>query len=471
MALDRAGRIHLIGIGGTGLSAIARLLLERGWKVTGSDRLLSPLAEGLREAGVPVMIGHRAENVLGASLVVRSSAIPDDNVEVLAARQAGIPVVKRNEFLGDLMAEQEVVAVAGTHGKTTTTSMLAWILTAMGQDPSYIIGGVPVNLGVNAHAGKGPVFVIEADEYDRMFVGLKPSIAVVTTVEHDHPDYYPTPADFFQAFTDFVHCIRPGGLLLGCKDDPGAANLITEARSAGIRTLAYGIDSPDLDYQAENLSVNPQGGFSFDVRCYLPGGLGEKRTVGLQVPGRHNVLNALAALAVAHQLGLSTLQAGLALGTFGGSGRRFEVRGQAAGVVVIDDYAHHPTEIRATLAAARVRFPGHRIWAVWQPHTYSRTRTLLREFAGAFEQADQVIITDIYPAREVPPQDGFGCQNVMAAFSRPNVHLVPDLAQVTTFLLEQLYRGDVLLVMSAGDADLVSANVLAALQERSTSHA
>jgi len=470
MKLDKAAVIHLIGIGGTGLSAIARLLVESGYRVSGSDRVLSPLAQGLQAAGVPVAIGHRAENVQGAALVVRSSAIGDDNIEVQAARAAGIPVMKRDEFLGLLTTLRRVIAVAGTHGKTTTTAMVAWLLTALDQDPSYIVGGTPANLGVNAHAGQGSTLVIEADEYDRMFLGLRPSLAVVTNVEHDHPDCYPTREDFYQAFVAFSHCIQPGGVLLACGDDPGAARLLAEASSVGIRALAYGIEAESLAYRAENLALNPQGGFTFDVHCNLPHGFALHCAVELQVPGRHNVLNALAALAVVHQLQLPPVQAGQALSDFLGTGRRFELRGEVDGVVVIDDYAHHPTKIRATLAAARARYPQQRIWAVWQPHTYSRTRLLLAEFAAAFEQADEIVVTRIYPARETPPSDDFSAQQVVSDMRQEQVHYIPDLVQATSFLLARLRRDDVLVVMSAGDADQICTNVLAALRERSANH-
>ena len=467
MSLDKAAVIHLIGIGGTGLSAIARLLVERGYRVSGSDRALSPLAASLQAEGVPVTIGHRAEAVRGATLVVRSSAIPDDNVEVQAARAAGIPVLKRNEFLGQLTAEWQVIAVAGTHGKTTTTAMTAWTLVELGADPSYIIGGTPANLGLNAHAGGGPALVIEADEYDRMFLGLKPRLAVVTNVEHDHPDCYPAAEDFYQAFAAFSREIQPGGMLLACGDDAGAARLLAEARSGGIQTAAYGIEANELAYRAEHLSLNAQGGFTFDVTCSLPGGFELRPAVELQVPGRHNVLNALAALSAAHQLGYSLAQASAALGKFQGTGRRFEVLGEAEGIVVIDDYAHHPTKIRATLAAARLRYPSRRIWAVWQPHTYSRTRLLLAEFAAAFEQADEVVVTAVYPAREPAPADNFSARQVVAAMRHKRAHYVPELVKATAYLLGRLRSGDVLVVMSAGDADQVSSNVLAALHERS----
>jgi UDP-N-acetylmuramate--alanine ligase len=471
MALDKSTVIHLIGIGGTGLSAIGRVLMESGYLVTGSDALLSTMAADLRIAGVKVIIGHQAENVGSASLVVRSSAIPDDNIEVLAAKAAGIPVVKRNEFLSEWLVDWQTVAVAGTHGKTTTTAMIAWMLTALGQDPSYIVGGVPANLGVNAHAGQGAAFVIEADEYDHMFLGLHPRIALVTNVEHDHPDCYPTAEDYYQAFVTFTDGIIPEGCLLACGDHPGAARLLSEADSRGKIALAYGMNAEGLAYVAENLSVNPVGGYTFDARCNLSSGFDPLPEIQLQVPGKHNVLNALAALAVAHQFGLSTVQAGVKLASFIGTGRRFEVRGEVEGVVVIDDYAHHPTEIRATLEAARMRYPGRRLWVVWQPHTYSRTRTLLHEFATSFELADEVLVTEIYPAREEAPADHFSAQQVVMEMHHSNALFIPDLTTATSFLLNRLSKGAVLLVMSAGDADQISTQVLTALRERSITNA
>jgi UDP-N-acetylmuramate--alanine ligase len=462
--------VHLIGIGGTGLSAIARLLLERGDSVSGSDRSPSPLATALQAAGAQVFTGHRAENIQGADLVVRSSAIPDDNLEVMAARQAGIPVLKRADFLGQLMDGCQGIAIAGTHGKTTTTAMIAWVLTALDQDPSYIIGGVSANLGNNAHAGRGTAFVIEADEYDRMFLGLNPSIAVVTNVEHDHPDCYPTPQDFYQAFEQFVSRLSPEGTLLACGDDPGARRLLSERAASERRVKSYGLGAwlgkSRPNYYALNLAPNTLGGFSFEAVC-APNEAGTQAPVipvDLQVPGQHNVRNALAALGVVDVLGLPLARAAHALAEFRGTGRRFEVRGEVKGITVIDDYAHHPTEIRATLAAARSRYPGRRIWAVWQPHTYSRTRTLLADFAQSFADADRVLITPVYAARENPPEDGFGSGSVAARMAHPDAQFVPDLDQTVGCLLDQLRSGDVLLVLSAGDADQISTRVLDSLE-------
>lgn len=466
---------HLIGIGGTGLSAIARLLLERGEQVSGSDRQFSPLAQSLQEAGVRVDTGHRAENIQGADLVVRSSAVPDDNVEVVAARSAGIPVLKRADFLGALMENSLGIAIAGTHGKTTTTAMIAWILSALGRDPSYLIGGVSANLGSNAHAGQGAEFVVEADEYDRMFLGLKPAIAVVTNVEHDHPDCYPTAESFFAAFESFARLVPADGALLVCGDDPGAAGLLDKALERGTPAFSYGLDSPAYDYYAGSLRHNAKGGFTFNAAIRSQASSGQvapvegEFTVALKVPGTHNVTNALAALGVAHRLGLPLEAAALALGEFEGTGRRFEVRGEVAGVTVVDDYAHHPTEIRATLSAARDRYGDQRLWAVWQPHTYSRTRTLKNEFLQAFQTADRAVVTEIYAAREAP-QNGLSGEWISRQLADAQPHLepyfAPDLEAASTFLLKELRPGDVLLVLSAGDADRISSQVLAGLQQR-----
>jgi UDP-N-acetylmuramate--alanine ligase len=460
LAPPQSGRgIHFIGIGGTGLSAIARLLLEMGYPVTGSDRVLSPLAISLQESGVQVFSGHEAKNVLGAGLVIRSSAVPDDNPEVQAALAAGIPVLKRADFLGQLMEGRTGIAIAGTHGKTTTTAMIAWMLTALGQDPSYIVGSVATNMGTNAHAGNGAAFVIEADEYDRMFLGLCPAIAVVTNIEHDHPDCFPTAEDYYGAFLAFVDRLAPTGLLLACSDDPGAARLLAEVPSGGRRKLAYSLKNAQAAYFARSAIPNKRGGFDAQLVIQQP------IMLSLQVPGIHNLLNALASMAVADQLGLDAVRAAQALSEYLGSERRFQVRAETGGVTVVDDYAHHPTEIRATLAAAKARYPGRRIWVVWQPHTYSRTRELLDDFAASFADADHIIVTDVYAARESAPDDGFSAQQVVAAMRYPDVHFVPGLFDTIAVLLTYLVPGDVLLVLSAGNADQISTQVIQGLAE------
>lgn len=456
--------IHLIGIGGSGLSAIARLLLESGYSVSGSDRTLSDLAHELANAGATVYAGHAPEQVRGADIVVRSSAIPDTNPEVQAALAAGIPVLKRADFLGHLMSGRCGIAVAGTHGKTTTTSMLAWLLTACGLDPSYIIGGVSKNLGNNAHAGKGAAFVIEADEYDRMFLGLNPQIAVLTVMEHDHPDCYPTPADYRAAFVAFVHKIQAGGLLVTNADNEQTAAMAAEI-PAGCRVITYGLGE-SADLRAVNVHRNAQGGFTFQITDAA--GVSPVE-ISLQVPGEHNVRNALAAMAVAREMKIEDAAATAALANFKGTGRRFDVHGVIDGITIVDDYAHHPTEIRATLAAARSCYPDRRIWAVWQPHTYSRTQLLLPEFARAFADADRVIVTAIYAARE--KDNGFSAARVVEQMQHPNARYIAALADVRDTLLSELRPGDVLLVLCAGDADQVSAQVFTALQEKGEGHA
>jgi len=460
-------QIHFIGIGGSGLSAIARLLLESGYTVTGSDRVMSPFALELQKVGATIFIGHHPRNISGANLVVRSSAIPEDNPEVTAARQAGIPVYKRSDFLGELMAGKTGIAVAGTHGKTTTTAMIAWILSELGREPSFIVGSVVSNLGVNARAGKGNTFVIEADEYDRMFLGLKPRIEVVTNLEHDHPDCYPTYEDLFSAFESFVDLLPADGTLIVCADDSGALSLLSRARNAGKDVVAYGIQSETTVncpswIMARGLKSNELGGFSFDANYNLNDNLSTVK-VDLQVPGEHNVRNALAALAVIGILGLPLSKACAALSSFEGAGRRFELRGEIRGITVIDDYAHHPTEIMATLSAARARYTSRRIWAVWQPHTYSRTQTLFSEFTRAFKDANEVIVSEVYASRE--PKQGFTSAEIVSAMPHASVRFLSSLGEITQYLLDHLKPGDVLIVLSAGDADQVSKGVLVGLRE------
>ncbi len=450
--------IHFIGIGGTGLSAIARVLLESGYRVSGSDQQYSSLAQAVEEAGAVVFRGHQAENIRDANLVVRSSAVPDDNPEVQAAKQAGIPVLKRADFLGRLMENRLGIAVAGSHGKTTTTAMIAWTLMELGQDPTFIVGGLVTNLSVNARAGKGAAFVIEADEYDYMFLGLKPQIAVVTNVEHDHPDIFPTPEVFRTAFQDFVGLLPPDGVLLACSDDPGAAALMDFAANEGYRPLSYGLASRDADYFADCVRANGNGGFDYEL-IYTGEPLAQ---ISLQVAGEHNVANSLATMAVVRQMGLPLDPAAQALAEFQGAGRRFQVLGEAGGVTVIDDYAHHPTEIRATLAAARARYPQQRIWAVWQPHTYTRTQTLLDGFLTAFGDSDQVLVTEVFRSRE-PDDPGFSARQVVAAMAHPHAHFTATLEDAQEFLLKALHPGDVLIVLSAGDATQISQHILGAM--------
>ncbi|MDP1714546.1 MAG: UDP-N-acetylmuramate--L-alanine ligase [Anaerolineales bacterium] len=458
-------RVHFIGIGGSGLSAIARLLKESGYEVTGSDRTLSQFAVDLQSDGVTIYIGHHPRNVAGADLVIRSSAIAEDNPEVEAAQRAGIPVYKRADFLGRLMSEKTGIAVAGTHGKTTTTAMIAWTLYAMKRDPSFIVGSTLNNLKVNARVGRGSAFVIEADEYDRMFLGLKPHIEVVTNLEHDHPDCYPTFEDMYSAFQDFVDLLPPDGTLIVCAEDEGAVSLLSHARRKGLSVISYSvqgemtINSPQW-MQARTPKPNHRGGFDFSAMTNMSAEAASivAARVSLQVPGEHNVRNALATLSVIAALGLPLQEAADALGEFTGTGRRFEVRGERKGVIVIDDYAHHPTEIRATLAGAKARYPNHRIWAVWQPHTYSRTQTLFIEFSRAFGDADEVLVTEIYASREAKQE--FSSAEVVGSMPHPSARYTGSLEDTKKYLLKNLRSGDIVIVLSAGDANQISDDLL-----------
>src|SRR5215208_2263641 len=459
--------VHFIGIGGSGLSAIARLLLESGYTVSGSDRALSPFAEEVRKAGATVYVGHHPRNLTGVDWVVRSSAIAEDNVEVKAAQHAGLAVYKRADFLGEWMSDKQGIAIAGTHGKTTTTAMTAWVLSELGRDPSFIVGGVVNNLGVNAHAGKGKAFVIEADEYDNMFLGLKPQIAVVTSIEHDHPDFFPTLESMYIAFEKFVGLLPVDGTLIVCAEDSGASALIPHVRKNGSNIISYGVQNDltintPLWVQARDVKPNERGGFDFVVTTNLASKTSSSVRVSLQVPGQHNVRNALAVFAIVGVLGLSRKKAAQALAEFTGTGRRFELRGEVSGITVFDDYAHHPTEIKATLSGARARFPQARIWAVWQPHTYSRTKTLFLDFARAFKDANEVIVTEVYAARE--PKEEFTSAEVVSAMPHFSARYIKTLPEVTDYLLKHLESGDVVLVLSAGDADEVSTNVLKGLR-------
>ncbi|MCJ7520041.1 MAG: UDP-N-acetylmuramate--L-alanine ligase [Anaerolineaceae bacterium] len=454
---------HFIGIGGAGLSPIARVLLERGHQVSGSDLIMSPIAQELSEMGVNISTGHNAANITGADVVIRSSAIPDTNVEVVAGLAAGIPVIKRVDFLAELTSGKKVIAVAGTHGKTTTTAMIAWCMSQMGLDPSFVIGGISKNLGSNAHAGSGIYFVIEADEYDSMFLGLAPDILVVTVVEHDHPDCYPTPESYFIAFIKLTNLIKPGGMLVANCDHPGVARMLKVAQG-DYRKITYGTGD-SADYMMSNVHHHAGCGVSFNFKPSVKSGSAMDVTdIALPIPGNHNVQNAAAALAVIYQLGLSIEKAKAALEKYAGTGRRYDVQGIVNGITVVDDYAHHPTEIRATLSAARCQYPDRQIWVVWQPHTYSRTRELINDFKSAFSDCDHVIVTEIYASREKKQE--YSSKEVVKLMHHPDARQIAELKDVSAYLIDHLKPGNVLLVLSAGDADQISRDVIAAFGAR-----
>ncbi len=448
---------HLIGIGGTGLSAIARVLFERGNTVSGSDMLASPLAQELIDLGISVFLRHHKNNISGADIIIRSSAIPDSNPEVKAALAVGIPILKRREFLAELTAGSKVIAVAGTHGKTTTTAMISWCLSALGSDPSYVIGGSVKNLGGNAHAGKGKYFVIEADEYDRMFLGLTPDILVITNIEHDHPDCFPTAEEYLDSFLKLTRKIKPGGTLIVCADHSGITQLLAKMERKQ-KTITYGTSSK-CDYKIDSIHHTPGCGVDF----ILENARSDKDKfrivpIDLSVPGKHNAFNAAAALAVIDTIGLPIPKAITALKQFEGTERRFDILGEVAGITIVDDYAHHPTEIQATISAARNRYPDKNIWTVWQPHTYSRTQQLFDNFIKSFDKSDHVIITEIYASRE--KVRSYSSKKIVANMGHTDARYIAQLQDVSKFLMKNLSDGDVLLVLSAGDANQISQDML-----------
>lgn len=459
--------IHLIGIGGAGLSAIATLLLQQGYTVSGSDQQASAATERLAQLGVTIFIGHQAENLDVGSIdtIVVSSAISADNPELVEAWRRGLPISKRAEWLGQMMQNKVGIAIAGTHGKTTTTAMTAFILQQAGRDPTYIVGGFIPQLDTNAAAGKGDAFVIEADEYDYTFLGLRPEVAVITIVEWDHPDIFPSPAVFNRAFEDFVRLVPPHGLVIGCGDDPGARQVIeigaTHLQSASHlerpKIVTYGLQ-PENEWQAVDIQPNQRGGHDFKIKRANESSP-HHVIVSLAIPGLHNVCNALAALVVADYCGLELSQAAEIVSQFKGVDRRFELKGEINGVTIIDDYAHHPTEIKATLAAARTRFAGRPIWVAFQPHTFSRTLALLDDFATAFNDADHVIIVDIFASRETD-QNLIKSTAILERMNHSDARYLGSLSEAADYLVAHLSSPAVLLTMGAGDSYKIGERVL-----------
>lgn len=444
-------RIHFIGIGGAGLSAIARILLERGYSVSGSDLKGNPLTAALAADGARVFVGHEARFAEGADLVLATSAAPPDHVEILAARAQGIPVYKRKDFMGAILRDCDTIAVAGTHGKTTTTSMIIHILKRAGKDPSFIVGGTLANWGANAGVGKGPSFIIEADEYDNMFHGLNPTLAVITNVEHDHPDFFKTPAQTRAAFNTFVETLAPGGSLIACADDNAAQSIANEHRAEGGQATTYGISNETADWRAADLRFDGERVTASIWRHGSP-----RAEFRLSLPGAHNALNALAALVAAGERGVSPEESAQALESFQATARRFEVRGERDGVIVIDDYAHHPTEIQVNIEAARLRYPEREIWAVWQPHTYSRIQQFWRGFTGAFQGADHVLITPIYAAREAPIEGVTSRALVEAMSDHGGAVNAPAFDDAVDILRRTAKAPAVVLIFSAGDANQIA---------------
>ena len=442
--------IFMLGIGGSGMSGIAEVLAQLGYRVTGSDMHDSAVVKRLRSLGIEVHIGHRASNIEGAEVLVKSSAIPADNPELVAAHNSRIPVLPRAEMLAELMRYRRGIAVAGTHGKTTTTSLLASIFGEAGEDPTFVIGGVLNNAGSNARLGAGQYLIVEADESDASFLHLLPTVSVVTNIEADHMDHYDgDTAHYEQAFLDFMHNLPFYGLAILCLDDPGVQRLLPQTAR---RTLTYGRHR-DADYRVREVVIE---GLTTRFILERPGERPDL-TVKLSMPGEHNALNAAAAAAVATELGLPDRAIEAGLQDFSGVGRRFSVMGELSlaegSALLVDDYGHHPTEVRATLAAARAAFPDRRVVMVFQPHRYTRTRDFYEDFVAVLSDCDLLLLLEVYAAGEEVIAGADGRSLARSIRQRGSIEpiFVPDPDGVPEVLRHVLEPGDLVLTQGAGN--------------------
>ncbi|MGL5206777.1 MAG: UDP-N-acetylmuramate--L-alanine ligase [Acidaminococcaceae bacterium] len=455
--LEGIKKIHFIGIGGVGMSAIAYVLLKRGFIVSGSDAAKSHIVTNLSKEGAMVYLGHAACQIEGVDAVVVSTAIREDNPELEEARKRKITVLHRSDVLAALINSGKGVAVAGAHGKTTTSSMLACICAESGIDPTAIIGGVVSSLGGNAVNGKGDVLVAEADESDGSFLKFHPHIAVVTNIENDHLDHYGNEENIYKAFCQFIGNVVDGGKAILCFDNTKIKRIAQETKTA---VISYAIECTDADYLAKNI-VFEKNCTLYDI-YYHGNKLGQ---VELIVPGRHNILNSLGALAAAFELGIPFDKAVASLKFFSGAKRRFETKGQINGVWVVDDYAHHPTEIKATIAAAKQTKP-ERLMCIFQPHRYSRTQLLLEEFAGAFNECDELILTEIYSAGE-QPIPGICSERLREEITKQTakkVVYIPELCDIKEYLMKNVRTGDLVITLGAGNIYTVGEQLVADLK-------
>jgi len=464
--LDQLGRVHFVGIGGAGMSGIARIMLARGTPVSGSDSAVSPALDELAALGARVHAGHAAAQLGDADTLVVSSAIRDSNPELAEARRRGLRVLHRAAALAALMSGRRVTAVTGTHGKTTTTSMIATVLLETGAAPAYAIGGVLAATGTGAADGAGRDFVAEADESDGSFLMYAPDVAVVTNVEADHLDNYGTEEAYRASFTRFLGRVKPDGLLVTSADDPGTVKLAADARARGLRVVTFGL-SPDADYVVSGVTASGMATSLTIRRGSQPHPFGPiDCDLRLAVPGQHNALNAAAAFAAAVELGVDPDRAAAALGRYRGAARRLEPKGEAGGVRVLDSYAHHPTELAADLRAARQIVAGQpgrgggRVIAVFQPHLFSRTRIFAAEFGAALGLADEAVVLDVYAARE-DPEPGVTGRLVADAVPGGAAHYVPEFGDVPKVVAALAGPGDLVLTMGAGDITRMGPLVLA----------
>ena len=444
------GHVHFVGVGGIGMSGLARILAAWGYQVTGTDSQASELIERLTAEGIATTIGHDdTANAAGADLVVATAALRGTNPELLAASAAGVRSVKRAELLSLLANARRTIAVAGSHGKSTTSGMVVSALAHLAQDPTYAVGALVGTTGTNAAPGEGELMVVEADEYDHSFLWIHPAVAIVTNIDFDHPDIFPDQPAYDRAFRHFLAGVLADGTIVVNADDAGTSRVLTDASGIVARVVRVG-RSESADWRVEGDVLSPPDG--------------EPIALDLQVAGAHNRLNAAMAIAALDAVGIAPDEAARGIGTFTGVGRRFELKGEAAGVTVVDDYAHHPVEIAATLAAARGRYPGRRLWAVFQPHTYSRTKLLLDDFARALDSADEVVLLDVYPARET---DTLGVSSAQIAARMTRAAAVSRKpADAATEVAGRVETGDVVLTMGAGDVTHAGPALLAHLRSR-----
>lgn len=466
--LDRLGRVHFVGIGGAGMSAVAALMARAGIAVSGSDRAPSATVERLQELGVKVSIPQDGANVADADTVVISTAIQEDNPELAAARARGIPVLHRSQALAAAMGDSRVIAVAGTHGKSTTSSMISMLFDAVGLEPSFAVGTAISGYGTNAHLGRTGAdswFIAEADESDGSFVRYLPKIAVVTNIEPDHIDFYGSAERVYEAFNRFVDSMSPDGILVACIDDAGSASLAARARQVGYTVVTYG-QSQDADMRLEDITSHGSQSAAMLTWSFTVAGkeYSGEQTLHLQIPGVHNQLNAAAAFITALLAGADAPATAAALGEFLGADRRFTLRGEVAGVKVFDDYAHHPTEVLCALQTGRTVAGGHNLYVVFQPHLFSRTREFAHEFARALSMADRAYVLDIYPAREEPIA-GVSSELITGA-GYSEVHYAPRQESAIDDIITCASSGDIVMTVGAGDVTALGGNILAALTTR-----
>ena len=439
----KVNKVHFVGIGGIGMSGIAELLLNLGFSVSGSDLNDSEIIQNLRSKGAMIYEGHHAKNLGDCEVLVYSSAVPEDNPELIAARGKNVTIIKRAEMLGELIAlKQTSIGVGGTHGKTSTSSMVGALLSHAQLDPTLVVGGLVKNIDTNSQLGSGDLIVVEADEYDKSFLQLKPTISVITNIEQEHMDCYDDLEDLHNSFTQFANAVPFYGAVLACLDSPGVQDIIPKIKRP---VITYGFTS-QADISAKNIqSKETKTTYSLYKQNQKCG------KVTLNVPGKHNVLNSLAAAAIGFEMGLSAKTIIAGIGSYGGVRRRFEIKGIAGNVMVVDDYAHHPTEVSATLQAARDGWD-RRIIAVFQPHLFSRTKSFYKEFAAAFMDSDVLIVTDIYPAREKPIKGVTGklVFNAARSTGHKNVHYIPDLENLQVALDDIIQENDMVITIGAG---------------------